>query len=438
MSSSDPTPGGAPAPAEPLPGASGPGASGPGRLGAVFVLLTVVLDAAGMGLIMPVMPELLREFSVGGELSGAAVIGGWLAFSYAFAQFLCAPVIGALSDAHGRRPVLLISMAAMSLDYVLLATTGALWVLILARLLSGAAGATMTPARAWLADQSRPEDRGKAFGRIGAAFGLGFVLGPALGGLLGEYGPRAPIWAAAAIAGVNFVFGWFVLSESLPPALRRPFEWAAVDPTRALRRAAKLPNIGLLMLAYLLYDFALYAYPSVWTFVASASWNWGATEIGVSLAGYGLFAGLSMAFLIGPATRALGTTRLVVIALAVEAALAVCVATFSAGWAVFALLPLLGATAIAGPALEGMISASAPADRQGEISGVIAALTSVAAILSPPMMTAVFAAATSGPGPHMPGAPFLLSALIALLGLGAFLVGLRRARRKGPPGAAAA
>ena len=392
----------------------------PGRLATLFVLLAAALDAAGMGLVMPVMPELLREFAPGGDLAGAAAIGGWIAFSYAAAQFLCAPAIGALSDAVGRRPVLLFSMAAMAVEYAIMASTTLLWVLFAARLASGVAGATMSAVRAWLADVTPPEERGRAFGRIGAAFGAGFIFGPAIGGLLGELGPRAPFWAAAALSAVNFALGWFVLRESLPRARRRRFTPAAANPFRALRRAALLPGLAPFLLALLLYDVGTFVYPAAWSYVTTAAFGWSTAQIGGSLALYGLTAGLSQAFLIGPAQRRLGRRGAVTLGLAVEVPLMLGMLVVTQGWIVYALIPFLGMTAIIGPSLQGLISAAAPDDRQGEISGVIAAMHGVAAVISPPVMTGIFAIATAGPGPGWPTAPFVPAAALILLALWIF------------------
>jgi len=397
-----------------IPLSPSPSRAGAPRAGAsVFVLLTVLLDAAGMGLILPVLPDLLREFAPGGSIGDAAVIGGWLAFCYAGMQFLCAPALGALSDRFGRRPVLLLSMAAMSVDYVIMATTGALWALIAARAMSGAAGATMSAARAWLADTSGPADRARQFGRMGAAMGMGFALGPALGGFLGELGPRAPFWAAAALAGANLLFGMWVLRESLPPEKRRKIAWRDADPLRALRRAALLPGLGALLLVVFLYDVGVHAYPAVWSFVSMEAWRWSPAEIGLSLMVYGLLSGAAQAFLVAPAIRIFGERRAILIALATDVLGALGVGLATDGWMVYALMPLLGASAITQPALHAMISTRAPDGRQGEMQGVLGSLMGVAAVISPVAMTAVFSAFT-GQGAWMvlPGAPFVLTALI--------------------------
>lgn len=398
-------------------------AAPPPKAASAFILITVMLDAAGMGLIMPVLPELLRGFSGGGTISDAAVIGGWLAFSYAGMQFLCAPALGALSDRFGRRPVLLLSMAAMAADYAVMAVTGSLVALFAARAMSGAAGATMSAARSWIADGSPPADRARRFGRMGAAMGLGFALGPALGGFLGELGPRAPFWAAAALAAGNLALGYVALPESLAPEKRRAFAWRGADPFRALRRAALLPGLGALLLVAFLYDVGVHAYPAVWSFVSIEAWDWSPAQIGLSLTVYGVLSGGAQAFLVAPAIRIFGERRAVLIAFAADALGAIGVGLATDGWMVYVLMPLMGASAIAHPALHSMISARAPDGRQGEIQGVLASLMGVAAVVSPPVMTAVFAIFTgAGAMVFLPGAPFLLTAVIVVAAMGVFAV----------------
>jgi DHA1 family tetracycline resistance protein-like MFS transporter len=398
-----------------------PAPAAPPRAASAFILITVLLDAAGIGLIMPVLPELLREFSGGGSISDAAVIGGWLAFSYAGMQFLCAPALGALSDRFGRRPILLLSMAAMAADYAVMAATGSLVALFVARAMSGAAGATMAAARSWIADSTPPAERALRFGRMGAAMGLGLALGPALGGFLGELGPRAPFWAAAALAAANLVLGYVALPESLSREKRRAFEWRGADPFRALRRAALLPGLGALLLVAFLYDVGVHAYPAVWSFVSIEAWRWSPAEIGLSLTVYGILSGGAQAFLVAPAIRFFGERRALLVALGADALSAVGVGLATDGWMVYALMPLLGASAIVHPALHSMISARAPDSRQGEIQGVLASLMGVAAVISPLVMTAVFAAFTGPQAPFiLPGAPFVLTALIVVTAMSVF------------------
>lgn len=401
----------------------------PPRAASAFILITVLLDAAGMGLIMPVLPELLRGFTGGGTISDAAVIGGWLAFSYAGMQFLCAPALGALSDRYGRRPILLLSMGAMAVDYTIMAVTGSLIALFAARAMSGAAGATMSAARSWIADSSTTADRAKRFGRMGAAMGLGFALGPAMGGFLGEFGPRAPFWAAAGLAAANLVLGYFALTESLAPDKRRAFHWRGADPLRALRRAALLPGLGALLLVAFLYDVGVHAYPAVWSFISIEAWDWSPAQIGLSLTVYGVVSGGAQAFLVAPAIRIFGERRALLIAFAADVAAAIGVGLATDGWMIYALMPLLGASALVHPALHSMISARAPDGRQGEIQGVLASLMGVAAVVSPPVMTAVFAAFTGvGAAIILPGAPFLLTAMIAAVAMAVFAVVTRRGK----------
>ncbi len=381
---------------------------------AAFIMATVALDAMGIGLIMPVLPELLEDVA-GLGIDGAAVWGGWLAFSYAAMQFLFGPLLGALSDRFGRRPVLLASLAVMSADYVIMALAPTLWLLFLARVMSGIAGATPAMAHAYMADVTPPERRAERFGLIGAAFGVGFVLGPAIGGLLGEFGPRAPFVAAVILAAANLLYGAFVLPESLPPDRRRPLELRRADPFRALRAAARLPGLAPLLGVIFLYHVSLHVYPAVWSFYTIEAFGWSVGQVGLSLAVYGALAGLSQAFAIRPALRRFGQKRATLLALAADAIGAAGLAVVTQGWMVYALMPVLAISAIAAPALTAMMSAAAPDDRQGELQGVIAGLAGVAAVVSPPVMTAVFAAFVGEGAPfQMPGAPFLLASAMIL------------------------
>jgi len=219
------------------------------RLPILFLLLTVMLDAMGIGLIMPIMPDLIREVQ-GGTLADAAMWGGLLATVFAVMQFLFSPIIGNLSDYYGRRPVLLVSLFVMALDYLVMAVAGSIWLLLVGRVVGGITAATHGTANAYIADISKPADKAANFALLGAGFGLGFVLGPLIGGFLGEYGTRAPFYAAAVLAALNFLFGWFVMGESVTDSIRRPFSWKRANPFGAFRAVARLPGIKPLLFVY--------------------------------------------------------------------------------------------------------------------------------------------------------------------------------------------
>ncbi len=394
--------------ASPVPASARPAAAG-------FIVVTVAIDAMGIGLILPVMPELLK--AVGGlNVSEAALWGGVLAFSYAFMQFLCSPLLGALSDRHGRRPVLLLSLGALCLDYLVLSVAPALWMLVLARIVAGAAGASFATANAYLADVSPPERRAANFGLVGAGFGVGFVLGPALGGLLGELGPRAPFVAAAALTGVNMLFGWLVLPESLPPERRRPVDWRKADPFSALREVARLPALGPLLWGLGTYALAHSVYPAVWSFYAAAAYGWSPAMIGVSLAAFGVAMAVGQGLLIRVLPRALGARGAIGLGLLTNIVVMLALAWAPGGWVVYAGLPLLAFGIITGPAINGEMSKRVGEEAQGRLQGVVASINGITAILAPLLFTGIFRAATAEGAPvWMPGAPFLVSALLVAL-----------------------
>lgn len=256
------------------------------RRSAVFVFVTVALDAMGIGIVIPVMPDLLQELS-GLSVGRAAVWGGYLTFTYAAMQFLMSPVLGGLSDRFGRRPVLLVSLATLGADYLVMAVAPSLWLLFIGRAVAGVAGATYGTATAYIADVTPREKRAAAFGLIGAGFGVGFVMGPAIGGLMGELGTRAPFFAAAAVALANLAYGWLVLPESLPPGRRRAFDWRRANPLGGLMQVARVPTVGWLVAASLAYTLAHYVYPAVWSYYTKEAFAWSNAKIGVSLAAVG-------------------------------------------------------------------------------------------------------------------------------------------------------
>ena len=257
------------------------------KLALTFILITVMIDSIGIGLILPVMPDLIEELT-GGTLADAAVWGGLLTFAFALMQFLFGPFVGALSDRFGRRPVLLATLGIMALDYLVMALAAYLWLLMIGRIVAGFTASTQSTATAFIADISNPEEKAARFCLIGAAVGIGFGLGPLIGGLLAEFGTRAPFYAAAVIAGANTVFGYFVLPETVNDRIRRPFEWRRANPLGALMQLNKLPGIGKMVLIFLLYQVAFWVYPSVWAYFTQARFGWGPGMIGVSLASFGI------------------------------------------------------------------------------------------------------------------------------------------------------
>ncbi|MCX7645285.1 MAG: TCR/Tet family MFS transporter [Rhodobacteraceae bacterium] len=388
------------------------------RLAVGFILTTLAIDAMGIGLILPVMPDLLRDLT-GGSLAEAALWGGLLTTAFAVMQFLFGPTLGALSDRFGRRPVLLVSLLVMAADYLVMALAGTVWLLLAARLVGGITAATHATATAWIADISRPEEKAARFGLAGAAFGLGFVLGPLAGGLLSEFGTRAPFWAAAGLALLNLGLGWAVLRETVTGRIRRAFDWRRANPFGAFRQMGRLPGVQRMLLLVFLYEFAFLVYPATWAYFTAARFGWEARTIGLSLAAFGIAVALVQGGLIRLVLRRLGEAGTVLWGISFNACAFLFLALVGNGTVAFVFTPLTALGAVVTPALMGLMSRRVPDDAQGELQGLVASARAVATILSPPVMTGVFAAFTAPGAPvHLPGAAFLLSmALMVACGL---------------------
>ncbi|WP_028092345.1 MFS transporter [Pseudodonghicola xiamenensis] len=392
------------------------------RLPVIFLLITVMLDAMGIGLVIPVMPALIVDVE-GGTLAQAAVWGGVLSTVFAVMQFLLSPALGNLSDAFGRRPVLLISLCVLTFDYLVMALAGSMWLLLLGRLIAGICSATPATAAAYMADLSPPERKTANFGLIGAAFGAGFVIGPLAGGALGTLGPRAPFYAAAALAALNLIFGLLVMRETVTDTIRRPFCWSRANPLSAFRAVGQLPGLVPLLTVFLLFGVALFVYPAVWAFFAQERFGWGAREIGFSLAAFGITIAVVQGGLIRVALHCLGDRGTVIYGLILNAAGLGLVATITDGRLALLLTPIAGLGAVVMPALQGIMSRIAPDNAQGELQGVLTATNALAMILSPLLMTGAFAAFTGAAAPiYLPSAPFLLAILLLIV---AFVVFLR-------------
>lgn len=390
------------------------------RMPLVFIILTVAIDAMGIGIIMPVMPGLIREVQ-GGDLATAAIWGGFLSTAFAIMQFLFGPIIGGLSDRYGRRPILLVSLAIMSVDYLVMALVNSIWLLLLGRVVGGIAAATHSTASAYVADISKPHEKAARFGLIGAGFGAGFVLGPIFGGLLAEYGNRAPFYGAAILAAANTIFGYFVLNETVTDAIRRPFKWSRANPLGALKSIGNFPGLRPLLLVYFFYQFANVVYPSVWAYFTTAQFEWSPRTIGISLAIYGGFMALTQGFLVAPSIRKFGEDRTVTIGLCFELLSLVFLGFIASGLATMVAIPFFALSAIGLPALQGIMSQSVSDDAQGELQGVLTSVNSLAMIISPLAMTQIFAY-FSGPNTSfdLPGAPFLLAAVLMIASIAVF------------------
>ena len=387
------------------------------RLPVVFIFATLVIDAMGIGLIIPVMPSLIRDVT-GGDLANAAIWGGILSTSFAVMQFLFGPVVGNLSDRFGRRPVLLFSMGAMAIDYVVMALAGTIWLLFAGRIFGGILAATQSTANAFMADISKPEDKAANFGLLGAAFGIGFVLGPLIGGVLAGIDTRAPFWAAALIAALNFTLGYFVLPETVTDRIRRPFEWRRANPFGAFRYIGRLPGVGRLLLLFFLYEFAFFVFPAIWAYFTQARFGWGEGMIGVSLASFGIAIAVVQGLLMRPILKTFGHRGTILFGFGFNLASFLFLAVVTNGTIALIMTPLTALGAITTPALQAMASHRVGDDQQGELQGAITSIRSIAVILSPLVMTQTFAIFTPL---GYPSTPFLLSAVIMTLCIVVFL-----------------
>jgi MFS transporter, DHA1 family, tetracycline resistance protein len=380
-----------------------------------FIFITLLIDVAGLGLIIPVIPELIKSLT-GGDNSDASEWGGWLTFAYAIMQFLFAPVIGNLSDQYGRRPILLLSLLGFGIDYILVSLAPDIWWLFAGRLVAGITGASFTTASAYIADISTPENRAQNFGMIGAAFGLGFILGPVIGGLLGSLGPRVPFLAAAGLTLLNTLYGYFVLPESLPKERRRKFEWKRANPAGSLRHLRKYPGIITLIFSLILVYIAGHAVQSNWTFFVTERFQWSEKWIGISLGAFGILIALAQTVLMRKVNPILGNEKSVYVGLGLYTLGMLLFGLATATWMMFAFMVPYCFGGIAGPALQAIISGHVPPNEQGELQGGLTSLMSLTSIIGPLVMTHLFAYFTKPGAPvYLPGSPFFLGALLMLV-----------------------
>lgn len=389
------------------------------RASVAFIFIVVVINMLGVGLAWPILPKLIQSFE-GGDISAAAWYNGLIVAAYALAQFLFSPLMGNLSDAFGRRPVLLISQAGLAIDYVLLALAPDYWWLFAARLISGMLGATIATANAYLADISTPQNRAKNFGYMGVAFGIGFIAGPAMGGLLGEIDIRLPFYAAAALTAVNFIYGYFALPESLPPGKRRSLGrlWNS-NPISALSNVTRFPFLFPLLIALFLTALSGRGLEAIWILYTDFRFGWTLRDSALSLAFVGVMFIVVQGMLVGPTVSLIGERRVVVYGYAIAILALFLFGLADKGWLLFPLTALyvLGA-ALAEPALKAICSQSVPDDKQGLLQGVFASIGSIAIIIGP-ITSSLMLANVSGPAPliDLPGIWFFFGALLFLVAL---------------------
>lgn len=379
-----------------------------------FIFITVLIDVIGFGVIIPVFPKLITQLT-NADMSTVAQWGGLLSFAYAIMQFVCAPILGNLSDQYGRRPVLLFSLLGFGIDYIFMAFAPTIAWLFLGRIISGIAGSSITTASAYMADISTDKNRAQNFGLIGAAFGIGFIIGPVMGGVLGQYGTSIPFFVAAALALLNTLYGYFVLPESLTKEHRRRFEWKRANPIGSLRQIRKYPSIGGLVGSFLLVYLASHAVQSTWVYFNMEKFNWSESLIGYSLGLVGLLVAIVQGGLIKYINPKLGNERSVYIGLALYSLGLLLFAFASQTWMMFVFLIPYCLGGIAGPALQSIISGNVPRNEQGELQGALTSMISVTTIIGPILMTFLFSFFTKPGAPiHFAGAPFLLGAILML------------------------
>jgi len=382
-----------------------------------FIFITLLIDIVGLGIILPVLPKLIQQLT-GSGMSEASRYGGWMMFAYAAMQFLFAPVIGGLSDRYGRRPILLVSLFGFGANYLLMALSNHIIWLFIGRMLAGIAGASITTATAYIADVSPPEKKAQNFGLIGMAFGIGFILGPVLGGIMGQFGTRWPFYTAAVLGFLNTLFGWFFLPESLKPELRRAFQWKRANPIGSFRALNRHMSIRGLALALGLVYIAIQSVQSTWSFYTMYRFGWSEAMVGYSLGVAGLLVALVQGGLIRIVTPRLGSRISAFIGLSCYATGLLLIAFSNAGWMMFACQFVYCMGGLTGPSIQGIMSNTVPATEQGELQGLLAGLVSLSAIIGPPMMSNLFSYFSGANAPvYFPGAAFLTGGVLVIISI---------------------
>jgi MFS transporter, DHA1 family, tetracycline resistance protein len=388
------------------------------RASVVFVLITVFIDVLGIGLVIPILPKLVQSL-LGGAVVEASFVYGLLVSLYAVMQFFCAPVLGALSDRFGRRPVILLALLGLGCDYILLSFAPSIWWLVVGRIVAGAFGATFTPAGAYIADVSPPEKRAANFGLIGVAFGLGFIAGPALGGLLGERGLHLPFMVCAGLTFVNFLFGLLVMPESLRPENRRPLQFRQMNPFGALRAVWRYRSVAAIVPVFAAAQLAQQGLQTVWVPYTTYRYGWSVAGVGLSLAIVGLLSAFSQGALVGPLVGRFGEKKTLLSSLVVAVVGMLLFGLASEGWMMYAVTALycLG-LGLLNPSVQGLMSRAVPANEQGLLQGAMTSVMTAAAIVGPLIANGSFALFI-GPGAplELPGAPFFVGSLLCLAAL---------------------
>jgi DHA1 family tetracycline resistance protein-like MFS transporter len=398
----------------------------PSRHAFTFILITVLLDMIGFGLITPVLPNLIQ--TVGHmTLAEASLVSGWMFFAYSAAQFFFGPLMGNLSDTFGRRPLLLLSIGGLAIDYVLQAVAPSLFWLYVARAISGVCGASWIIANAYIADITAPEERAKHYGMMGAAFGLGFVLGPAIGGLLGEFGPRVPFYVAAGISTINLIYGYFVLPETLEPKHRRPFEWGRANPFGAFRIFRSYHGVVPMCIVLFSFFFFSSVYPAIWPYWGMAKFGWSPAVVGVTLAVFGIAMAASQAGLTGPLVKRFGEWNVALFGMS-AAILAAGGYGLAGGLGMVIVLILVHTPeGFIHPMLMTMMTKNVPENAQGELQGGVAALLNVSQLAGTVFFSQMFGYFMGPNAPFQsPSMGFFIAAGGLVMTMGLFLALVRR------------
>lgn len=396
-----------------------------------FVIIAVILNMLSFGIIMPVMPALLEDIT-GLGAAQSVVYGGWLSMTFAIANFFAMPILGGLSDRYGRRPVLLASIGMLGVDLLIMGLAPTLSVLFIGRFLGGLFSGTYSVANAYIADVTEPEERGRAFGMMGAAFGVGFILGPVFGGLLGEVNARLPFFVAAGIAAINFLYGLFILPESLPKEDRRDFNLVRANPFGSMVHFSQVPRVAWFIVAIGLYQVAHAVYPTTWNFHGEIRYDWSEFEIGLSLAAVGVGSAVSQALLTGYLIKRIGPMRAGLFGLVVNVIALILFGLADAPWMAYAVIIISAVGGVATPAINTITSTLTPRNAQGELQGAQASMMAATLIFSPILMSQTLKYFANLPVDHpfhTGGAAFLLAALITALAILPFMVGVRINRR---------
>ena len=381
----------------------------------LFIFITLLIDVIGIGIIIPVVPALIEKLT-GEGISVAATYGGWLTFAYAIFQFLFSPILGALSDRFGRRPILLFSLFGLGLDYIFQAFAPTIFWLFIGRIIAGITGASFTTATAYIADISTPEKRAQNFGMVGAAFGLGFIIGPLIGGFASTGGTHVPFLVAAGLSLLNFIYGYFALPESLSLKNRRRFDWKRANPIGSLKQLKRYPLVMGLVGSFVLLFIASHAVQSNWVYYTVYQFHWTEKEVGLSLAFVGIMIAIVQGGLIRFIMPKLGQHRAIYVGLVLNMISLVLFGLANQGWMMYAILLPYAIAGIAGPAMQGIMSSEVPANEQGELQGGLTSVMSLTSIVGPLLMNNLFAYFTMASAPFLfPGAPFMAGAVMVLV-----------------------